>query len=118
MTELAVPNYRARRIRDVAGTFERRSYCARLEMREAGPDGGLHFSGYASVFHTPYQVEGYVERVAPGAFKRSLAEGADVVLNLEHGKGASGLPIARTKSGTLKLREESYGLKVDADLDA
>lgn len=76
-----------------------------------------HLSGYASVFDKPYSIRDffgeYTEVVAPGAFARTLADGADVRLLVNHGD----LPLARTKSGTLTLVEDRRGLKVDADLD-
>jgi HK97 family phage prohead protease len=55
----------------------------------------------------------FVEVIKRGAFKRTLAESPDVVLLINHG----GLPIARTKSGTLRLAENERGLAVEAELD-
>jgi HK97 family phage prohead protease len=79
------------------------------------------FSGYASVFNHDYEVHdrfgAFTERLAPGAFTRTLSENPDVVLNLNHGMGGTGLPMARTKSGTLRLTQDSVGLRVTADLD-
>ncbi len=107
---------RDRQLRDLEGTFERRAFAAGLELREAGET--VHFSGYASTFSVPYAVGDFTEEIAPGAFKRTLSETSlDTVLNLDHGRGGSGLPLARTKSGTLSLVEDTRGLKVDADLD-
>ena len=41
-----------------------------------------------------------------------------MILVLNHGEAGSGLPLARTRSGTLRLSEDPrMGLKVDADLD-
>ncbi|MFJ9616710.1 HK97 family phage prohead protease [Streptomyces noursei] len=81
--------------------------------------GGAHlrFTGYASVTNTPYEMEdflgAYIERIMPGAFTRSIAEGADVPFKINH----SGMTLARTKSGTMRLAEDSRGLHVEADLD-
>jgi HK97 family phage prohead protease len=112
-------DYRARRQRDLTGTLERRHFPAELELREEG--SGFHFRGYATVFSHPYQVgsgsTAFTEMFMPGAFRRDLHNGPDTVLNLEHGRGGSGMPIARTKSGTLSLVEDAHGLRADADLE-
>jgi len=92
-----------------------------IEVRDQGDDGIVTFSGYASVFNHDYEVYDaygrFVERLAPGAFTRTLSEQPDVVLNLNHGMGGTGLPMARTKSGTLRLIEDRVGLRVEAQLD-
>lgn len=95
------------------GTIERRDFTASdVEIRSTS-DGGLRFSGYASTTETPYQVGAFEETFAKGAFKRCLGEEPDVVLLVNH----TGLPLARTRSGTMTLSEDTRGLKVDADLD-
>ncbi len=95
------------------GTFERREFQAQdLEIREIS-DGGLRFTGYASTTETPYTVSDFTETISKGAFKRTLGEQPDVVLLVNH----EGLPLARTKSGTLTLSEDARGLRVDADLE-
>ena len=83
-----------------------------MEIREA-PDGRLQLTGYASTTETPYQVGSFRETIAKGAFRKTLSEGPDVVLLIDH----AGLPLARTKSGTLTLSEDVRGLRVDASLD-
>lgn len=89
----------------------------RLEYREADKKKPPTLTGYASVFDTPYDVHdalgAYSETVAPGAFTRSLAAQPDVRLLVNH----DGLPLARTKSGTLHLSEDQRGLHVRAELD-
>lgn len=88
-----------------------------MEIREAR-DGAWTLTGYPSVTNTPYSVgSAYTEIVARGAFKRSLKNEPDVVLNIEHGDGGSGLPLARTKAGTLILEEHTRGLYMEAQLD-
>lgn len=82
-----------------------------LELREAG--NGFTFSGYAAVFDSPTDLGPFREQIAPGAFKRTLQHGADVRLLVNH----DGVPLARTKSGTLHLEEDDRGLRVQADLD-
>jgi HK97 family phage prohead protease len=97
----------------LSGTVERRDFTASDVEIRATSDGGLRFSGYASTTETPYQVGGFEETFARGAFKRCLGEDPDVVLLVNH----TGLPLARTRSGTMTLSEDTRGLKVDADLD-
>lgn len=48
-----------------------------------------------------------------GAAAKSLKEKADVRLLINH----TGIPLARSKSGSLKLIEDEIGLRVTADLD-
>jgi len=98
---------------ELDGAMENRRFdVSGIELRDTS-DGGLRFTGYASTTETPYEVGDFTETVARGAFKRTLAESPDVVLLVNH----EGLPLARTKSGTLSLAEDSRGLRVDADLD-
>jgi len=89
-----------------------------IEVREEGDAGTVTFSGYASVFNHDYEVYDafgrFTERLAPGAFTRTLTEDPDVMLLINH----QGLPLARTKSGTLQLSQDSVGLRVSAQLDA
>lgn len=92
-----------------------------IEVRDDDSAATVTFTGYASVFNHDYEVYDafgkFTERLAPGAFTRTLTEAPDVVLNLNHGMGGTGLPMARTKSGTLQLVEDSVGLRVHAVLD-
>lgn len=75
--------------------------------------------GVASVYDYDYEVYGgpinygWVESVARGTFVDALADGPDVVLLINH----EGMPLARTRSGTLTLSAASTGLGVAATLD-
>jgi HK97 family phage prohead protease len=110
-------NTRAAAIEErVKGSLERRSFTSELEVRGAS-NGMRRFSGYAIVFGNTYAVGPFDERIMPGALRRCLGEGPDVVLNLDHGQSGSGLPLARTKSGTLTLTEDARGMRVEAVLD-
>lgn len=93
------------------GLVEHRSFGEISEIREEG--GSLVFRGYASLTGVPYPVGPFEETISAGAFKRTLSEDPDVSLLINH----DGLPIARTKAGTLRLNEDERGLRVDADLD-
>jgi len=82
-----------------------------LEMRAL--DDGNTLVGYAAVFDSPSEPMPYTEFVRRGAFAKTLNDGADVRLLIDH----EGVPLARTKSGTLALEEDERGLRVEAELD-
>lgn len=90
--------------------IERRTYTVRdLETRQT-EDGTMRLSGYAAVFHDSSVPLPFKESIAPGAFRKTLSETPDVRLLINH----EGLPLARTKNGTLTLREDDKGLFMDA----
>jgi HK97 family phage prohead protease len=98
------------------GLIERREVATGgIELRQVDANGQpvLRLSGYASRTEIPYEVGFYTETIKRGAFKRTLGENPDVQLLVNH----SGLPLARTRSGTLRLSEDDLGLRVEADLD-
>ena len=88
---------------------------ADLNFRDTA-GGGFTFDGIASVTNTAYQVRDqwgdYAETIATGAFSKTLKEKADVRLLINH----EGTPLARTKSGTLKL-SAAPDLRAVAELD-
>jgi HK97 family phage prohead protease len=90
---------------------------AKLEVR-ATPDGGATLEGYATVYNFAYDLGGgpsqggFTEIIASGATAKSAAE-ADVRLLVNH----DGIPLARTKSGTMTLQSDDIGLRVSAQLD-
>ncbi len=74
---------------------------------------GIKVEGYAAVFGQETDIGGmFVEVIERGAFKESIGRD-DVVFLINH----AGLPLARTRSGTLKLSEDDHGLKIETDLD-
>ena len=76
-------------------------------------DDGIRVSGYAAVFNQEADIGGYFrEVIAPGAFKEAIGRD-DVVFVINH----EGLPLARTRSGTLKLEEDEHGLRMETTLD-
>jgi len=85
-----------------------------MEMR-ATDSTGMTFEGYASVFNSPSEPIGgkFTEYVAPGAFKRSLANRNDVKLLWNHDTSQV---LGSTRAGTLQLTEDSHGLKAIATL--
>ena len=76
----------------------------------------MALTGYAARFNTKSHPlpGGFTETIAPGAFRRSLANGDDVVCTFNH---SSDHVLGRTKSGTLRLAEDDKGLKFRCQLD-
>ena len=83
-----------------------------FEVRAEGD--GMSFTGYASVFNSPSEdLGGFIEYVAPGAFRRSLQSRNEVKLLWNHDAGE---PLASLRGGTMQLVEDDRGLKVTAQL--
>ena len=92
--------------------IERRTYTVQdVEARQAA-DGTMRLSGYAAVFNDASVPLPFIERIAPGAFRKTLTETPDVRLLINH----EGLPLARTKNGTLTLTEDERGLFMQAEI--
>lgn len=82
---------------------------AGAELR-AAPDGN-RLVGHAAVFNKrSVDLGGFVEVIQPGAFSKSLDD--DIRALVDH----QGIAIARSKNGTLTLREDKVGLSVEIDL--
>lgn len=88
----------------VAATLERRTFS---EVRTAG----RRIEGYAATFGSQADLGGFREQIAPGAFRAALA--GDVLAMLDHDPGKV---LGRTRSGTLRLSEDSKGLAFSLDL--
>lgn len=84
---------------------------ARLERAAGSPI--RVFTGHAAVFDVVADLGPFRERIAPGAFTKTLRE-ADVRFLINHDPSRIG---ARTRSGTLELEEDAVGLAVRAELD-
>ena len=82
-----------------------------LEVRAAGD--GMSFSGYAAVFNSDSEPLPFIERIAPGAFKRSLSSGREIRMFNNHNTDQV---LATTRNGSLMLTEDQRGLRVDAQL--
>lgn len=74
---------------------------------------GKTIVGYAAVWDSPSEPMPFTEYVKRGAFSKTLNDGADVRLLIDH----EGVPLARSRSGTLALEEDDRGLRVEAELD-
>ncbi len=88
-----------------------RRFTTEIELRAEGEGKLPHIVGYAAVFNVRSEpIFDFVEVIQPGAFKRSLAGGADVRALVEHDPGRI---IGRRSAGTLTLSEDDRGLKFD-----
>lgn len=71
-------------------------------------DDGNTIEGYAAVYNSySNDLGGFREIIRPGAFDRALAAKPDVRAYFDHG----GMPLGRTKSGTLEIWADQRGLK-------
>jgi HK97 family phage prohead protease len=89
---------------------------AAVELRAQGDGKPPVISGYAAVFNSPTTIPTFMgnsfrEVIKPGAFDRALKEKQDVRALFNHNSDA--IPLARTKSGTLKLSVDERGLKYE-----
>lgn len=92
--------------------IERRTFTVQdVEARQT-EDGTMRLRGYAAVFNDASVPLPFKETIAPGAFRKTLSETPDVRLLINH----EGLPLARTKNGTLTLSEDERGLFMDAEI--
>lgn len=85
-----------------------------LELRAS--DSAEHspvFSGYAAVFNSPSEPLPFIETIAPGAFRRTLNSEREIRMFVNHD---SGQPLATTRNNSLRLSEDSRGLRAEADL--
>lgn len=92
--------------------IERRVFPVR-ELRVAGEgDQPRKINGYAAVFNELSEdLGGFIERIKPGAFAKTLQE-ADVRALWNHDPN---YVLGRTKPGTLRLAEDQTGLAIEID---
>ena len=90
--------------------MERRFY--QTEIRADGEDQAPKLTGYAAVFDqlSVLLYGQFRERIARGAFAGSLADDVRALWNHD-----TNLPLGRTKAGTLRLDEDSHGLRVEIE---
>ena len=86
---------------------ERRS--APIEVRARG----RRLEGFAALFGVRASVGGIDEEIRSGAFTGALASGRDVLALVDHDPARL---LARTRSGTLRLSQDSTGLAFDLDV--
>lgn len=102
--------------------MERRMTPAGEIRIEARADGGKMLVGYGAVFHrdgdegTEYRLgPDVVERIAPTAFTRALAEKQDARALFNHDPN---MLLGRAGAGTLRLSVDDRGLRYEIDLPA
>jgi len=82
------------------------------ELRQEGETNT--FVGYAAVFNSWSEPLPFREKIQRGAFAKSLRNRKrDIRLYVNHD---SNMVLASRRSGTLRLEEDDYGLRVEADL--
>jgi len=91
----------------------RRIVVNNFELRQGPTGDGMSFTGYAAVFNSDSEPLPFIERIAPGAFKKSLKGRNTIKMYMNHD---SSMLLASTRSKTLRLQEDSKGLLVEADL--
>jgi uncharacterized protein len=97
----------------VMAKAEIRAMSEPVEVRQED-DGAIRVAGYAAVFGEETNIGGmFTEVIEAGAFTSALERGDDVVFLVNH----AGLPLARTRSGTLKLTQDDRGLYIESELD-
>jgi uncharacterized protein len=82
-----------------------------LEVRSS--EDSSTFTGYAAVFNSDSEPLPFIERIAPGAFTRTLESRNHVKMFLNHN---TDIVLASNRSGTLQLTEDERGLRVTAEL--
>jgi hypothetical protein len=94
-------------------SFLERRMCPVSEMRVDGNRNPV-LGGYAAVFNSlSIPIFNFRERIAPGAFRRTLETKPDVRALINHD---SNLVLGRTTSGTLTVGEDAKGLAVRVEL--
>lgn len=96
---------------EAVSKIETRVFVNDFEVRETSD--GMTLTGYAARFNEPSEPLPFIERIAPGAFKRSLRAKNDIKLLWNH---SSSDVLGSTRAGTLRLMEDELGLRVEADL--
>lgn len=87
-------------------TTDRERRSAPIEVRAQG----RRLTGYAALFNTEARIGTFTETIRPGAFSQALDR--DVLALVDHDPSKL---LARTRSGTLRLSEDSRGLHFDLD---
>lgn len=91
-----------------AAKTERRALAVEVRAK------GRRLEGYAATFDNPASIGGrFTETIARGAFAATLRSQGDILALVDHDPGRV---LARTRSGTLRLAEDTRGLSFDIDV--
>lgn len=74
---------------------------------------GRRLEGLAVPYDRETRIADFTEVVRAGAFKETLASGADIVALVDHDMSKV---LARTRSGSLRLQEAAEGLRFSLDV--
>ena len=85
-----------------------------MEVRAETGDDFIRITGRGAVFNKWYPVFGFQERIAPGAFKKTLRENPDIRGMYNHNPD---FLLGRTKSGTMDVSEDTRGLNYEIRAD-
>jgi HK97 family phage prohead protease len=88
-------------------------YVVAQELRATGSEKQLKIQGYCATFDTVANIGSFNEVIRRGAFKRSLASDADVVMLFNHD---ANILLGRKSAGTLTLEEDDKGLRFTCQL--
>lgn len=88
--------------------------CPEMEARAAEDEEFIRITGYGSVSGRKYDVFGFKEQVAPGAFAKTLEESPDIRGMFNHDPN---FLLGRTKSGTMVVKEDKKGLSYEIRAD-
>jgi uncharacterized protein len=85
-----------------------------FQTRDGTESEPVMISGYAAVFNSKTTIGDWFEEIiSPGAFTRSISENGDVRALFNHNWDNV---LGRTKNGTLRLEEDTRGLKFEVEL--
>lgn len=90
--------------------IERRALPLEIRAARSNP---RRLEGLAATFGTKTRIADFGETILPGAFTASLASGRDILALADHDPARV---LGRTKSGTLRLSEDTRGLAFAIDL--
>lgn len=84
-----------------------------IELRAAESGDGMTFSGFAARYDVPSLPLPFVERIAPGAFAKTLRSRNDIRMYVNHDDR---MVLGSSRAKTLRLEDRAEGLFVEADL--
>jgi HK97 family phage prohead protease len=100
--------------RTAVGDLEFRTFDADITEIRAAEDGqGMTFGGYAWTYGQPSLPLPFTERIAPGAFTRSLKSRAEIRAYVNHDDT---LLLGSRRAGTLRIDDRADGGWVEIDL--